>query len=334
MSCALSKKLTLVLAFCLGGASAAAAAPVTEIHYVMGTYFSITTDDLVESQARPLMRSCFNEARRLEAIFSRYDASSELSRLNARRERGPTRVGPELADLLERSLRLQTATAGRFDVTIGALTENSDMARMTAQTRPERRRMPALPGQEERARLITDRRVTIAPGVQLDFDGIAKGYTVDRCVALLRRAGVRRALLSLGESSQYALGAPLGAAAWLLAVRDLSGHRALGTLALHDQALSVSSAFTPGGHIAHIIDPRSGQRVGEPSIAVVVMESATDAEAWSKALLIERSAITAQPDDSPAALRITRRGIERIGRIPFTAYESPRQIEPDAEPFL
>jgi hypothetical protein len=43
---------------------------VTEIHYVMGTYFRITAED---ADARPALRRCFTEARRLERVFSRFD---------------------------------------------------------------------------------------------------------------------------------------------------------------------------------------------------------------------------------------------------------------------
>jgi thiamine biosynthesis lipoprotein len=314
-----------VFALLVALAGPATAAPVSEIHYVMGTYFSITIDDLAEQEARAAMRRCFSDARRLEGVFSRYDPSSELSQLNASNERGPIEVSADLADLLARSLHLRTATNGTFDVTIGALTP---LLRGGVSTRATHASTD--PSGQERARFLADGRLVVAPGAQLDFDGIAKGYAVDRCVTLLRAHGVRRALLSLGESSQYAIGHPNGAKGWTVTVRDLSGNHALGTLALRDQALSVSSAFPRERHVAHIIDPRSGEPIRHPSIAVVVTDSATDAEAWSKALLING----AGSSRSPAALRVTRQGVERLGKIAFTAYESPQPIGAEAERFL
>lgn len=314
-----------VFALLVAATYPAVAAPATEIHYTMGTYFSITIDGLAEEKARGLMRRCFNGTRRLEDVFSHYDRSSELSRLNARREEGPIEVSATLADLLARSIHLSTVTAGAFDVTIGALTSIRDSSRV------ERR--PALTNDESpRVRFMNDGLLAIAQGVQLDFDGIAKGYAVDRCAALLRAGGVQHALLNLGESSQYAIGAPIGAKAWTVNVRDLTGHNALGTLALRDQALSVSSALTRERHVAHIINPRTGRPLREPSIIVVVTDSATDAEAWSKALLISGVAGPAGSKNRPTGLRITRHGVERFGEIAFTAYDSPRRIGADAEP--
>jgi thiamine biosynthesis lipoprotein len=129
-------------------------------------------------------------------------------------------------------------------------------------------------------------RVRIAPGTRLDFDGIAKGYAVDACVARLRAARVRRAFVSFGESSLYALGAPPTAAAWEVAVRGLDPDAAVGTLHLRDQAVSVSGTRSASGRRGTIVDPTSGNVLDSDRVAVVVAASATDAEAYSKALLV------------------------------------------------
>ena len=52
----------------------------TQVHYVMGTYLRITADG---DGAAAGMAACFREAARLEHVFSRFDGTSELSRLNA-----------------------------------------------------------------------------------------------------------------------------------------------------------------------------------------------------------------------------------------------------------
>jgi thiamine biosynthesis lipoprotein len=96
--------------------------------------------------------------------------------------------------------------------------------------------------------------------------------------------------VSLGESSVYALGRPSGAPHWTVAVRGVRPDEAVGSLALRDQAISVSATFgergPAAGRAGHIVDPRSGRALGEEAVGVVVAPSATDAEAWSKALLV------------------------------------------------
>jgi FAD:protein FMN transferase len=262
----------------LGGT--ALAAPVTEVHYVMGTLYRITVD----AGARPAMRACFQDARRLEDVFSRFLAASELSRVNETAGR-PRRVSPDFARLFAESEHLSALTDGAFDVTIGPLTAlwRRDGAAPTAR-------------QVSAARThVGAGRATLAGGVlslpagaRLDFDGIAKGYAVDRCVELLRAAGVERALVSLGESSLYGLGVPEDAPDWAFAVRGADPEQAVGVLHLKDAAASVSSVFAAGERraVGHIVDPRSGKPLVRKAIAVAIAPTATAAEAYTKALLL------------------------------------------------
>jgi hypothetical protein len=57
-----------------------------------------------------------------------------------------------------------------------------------------------------------------------------------------------------------------------------------------DEGLSVSATFGGAGRrgraAGHVVDPRTGAALAEPAVAAVVSASATDAEAWSKALLL------------------------------------------------
>lgn len=320
----------------------ASAEAITEVHYVMGTYFTITIDHPDPVAGRTAMRRCFTAAREGERRFSRFDPTSELSRLNATVDGGAVTVSPEMAALLRRAMLLQTATAGSFDVRVGALTQLwRTVATWPTQAIIDRARPSASEPLELRGRTLLRTR-----GVRIDLDGIAKGWAVDRCVARLRAAGITRALLSLGESSLYAVGAPAGARGWELILRSLDVSRALGTLTLRDQAASVSAVFgherrVGGRHVGHIVDPRTGWPLTTPAMAVVVSATATDAEAYSKAFLIsgrlplENSETRQSPTASrpfTGALLVRPNGVERTGAIAFTPFRPARPISAAAEP--
>src|SRR5262249_40853922 len=155
-----------------------------------------------------------------------------------------------------RSLALGAATGGVFDVTVGPLTElwRGGAARPTPEeVVAARRRVGA-------AHVRLDgRRLVLPAGHRLGFDGIAKGWAVAGGVARLRAAGIRRALVSLGESSVYALGAPAGERAWALEVRGVEPDEAVGVLRLRDEGLSVSATFGGSGRegraAGHVVDP-------------------------------------------------------------------------------
>jgi len=281
------------------------AASVTEIHYAMGTYLAITVQGVAQARAREVMRGCFAEARRLEAVFSRYDPLSELSRLNASIAPASS-VSDDMADLVRRSSALRAATDGAFDVSIGGLTA---LWRTTAQ-RPPAGVLAREGGQPNRVRLRGRTLTRSAAAVQLDFDGVAKGYAVDRCVTGLRSAGIGRALINFGESSQYALGVPEGEPGWSIAVRGSDPDTIIGTVRLRDEALSASAVFgherTLGGRrVGHIINPASGEPLESDALALVVASDATTAEAFSKAVLIWGEA-TSSPRSLSAKLAASR----------------------------
>jgi thiamine biosynthesis lipoprotein len=114
------------------------------------------------------------------------------------------------------------------------------------------------------------------PGVELDLGGIAKGYAVDRAIALLEQRQVAAALVSAGGSTIYGLGAPPGLAGWDVTIQDpLDSRKTAITVSLKDRAVSVAGrsekSFESGGvRYSHIMDPRSGRPVqGMLSVAVL-----------------------------------------------------------------
>jgi len=267
-------RLPVLLAALALHAVTASAASTTQVHWVMGTYLRISAEGAGAARA---MQTCFATARRLDAVFSRYDTTSELSRLGAARA---LTASPELTDLLERSLQLGRRTGGAFDVTAGAL-----IALWRREEPPTPSAIAA--ARATRAGVTRDgSQLRLGLGTELDFDGIAKGYAVDACVTALRASGVQRAFVSFGESSLYALGTSPDGAPWPVSVRGLDPDMAVGTLHLRDQAVSVSSSRGASRRQRVIVDPASGQALDEPRVAVVVTAFATDAEAYSKALLI------------------------------------------------
>ncbi|MFN8628701.1 MAG: FAD:protein FMN transferase [Candidatus Binatia bacterium] len=315
------------------------AVSVTEIHYVMGTYFRVTAEDPDPARARAAMRACFVIAREVDRRFSRFDPSSELSEVNASAAgSGPLVVSEEMAALLRRALMLQARTDGAFDIGVGALTQLwRTSTGWPSRAAIDAARQSAGAGAFELIGTTLIRK----PGVLLDVDGVAKGWAVDRCAERLRAAGVRQALVNLGESSLYAVGAAHDTPGWDVTVRGLDDVTVVGTMTLRDEAVSVSSVFghsrrIGSGRVGHLVDPRSGQALRAPAIAVVVAPSATDAEAFSKALLVEPDTQGGDSrwanDPSVSTVLIAPDRIRQTGRAIFHPYKTPRPVGAAAEP--
>jgi thiamine biosynthesis lipoprotein len=255
----------------------------------MGTVLEIT---LHGEDAPEALEALFEQARQLDALMSRYDPDSDVSRLNRTAGVGPQEVDPRVNELLQKAVALSNLTRGSFDVTIGPL--------VALWIDAAERGIPpsAADLAVARSRVGVDHLIFYAdgsvelsdPGARIDLGGIAKGYALDRMRSLLRKRGIRQALLNFGQSSIWAMGAPPDAAGWRLLVRG-PGEGFLGVVRLEDQALSVSGSLGQwveigGRRYGHVLDPRSGRPLTRQRQALVVAQSATLAEALSKALLI------------------------------------------------
>ncbi len=257
---------------------------------VMGTVLEVTLADAAEPG---LLQSLFARASELERICSRFDPASALSRLNAQAGRGAQRVPPELARLLAMSVGYARRTDGAFDVTLGPLFELWSEAGRRNRL-PDRAELASARARVGSAKIRVRREEgtaeLLAEGMSLDLGGIAKGFALDTLEAMLRERGVDSALLSFGQSSVQALGAPSGEPGWRVLLRDAEDGFA-GVLTLRDQALSVSGSLgqsfeIEGRRYGHVLDPRSGQPLVTRRLAAVVARSGTQAEALSKGLLV------------------------------------------------
>ena len=78
-------------------------------------------------------------------------------------------------------------------------------------------------------------------GMQLNLNAVGKGYALDRMARVLRKGGVRHALLSAGGSSVVAVGGRRGG--WPIDIRSpLVSRSPVARLRLHDGALGTSGA--------------------------------------------------------------------------------------------
>lgn len=233
----------------------------------MGTFFEIEVR-MFETQTRDVLdwiEESRTEIARLERIYSRHDPTSELSILNRQRaERSDRREthspSPELAALLAESGRLNRETNGAFDVAID----------------------PS----------------------NFDLDAISKGAVLDHLRArFAARFADAAALFSFGQSSVAAIGDPDGRG-WRMVLQSRDPDRGfLGEVRLQDQCLSMSSSLgrvesTDSAVGSHVIDPRTGRSVAGAIEAVVVSDSALQADAWSTVLLV-LGRIPHEFDESP-----------------------------------
>lgn len=242
------------------------------------------------------------ELQRLCDVLTRFDPGSELERMN---DAGGGRVGPELLELLEQSLRSFEATEGRFDVGVGAHLlaagydrTYDDLAHLDDDEREQLVRSATheagARGSIEASRVapftLRDGEVTLRAGIRVDLGGIAKGWSADRVARELHASTGASTLVSLG--GDIAVQVSEGDRPWPIAVE--TGSEGSITLALAHGGLATSGwqgrmwrtgADGEVGH--HLIDPATG-RPARSDVAriTVIADTCMDAEVWTTALML------------------------------------------------
>jgi len=259
--------------------------------HAMGTSVWLLLPNSRARLAIDAIRGLFGE---WEQRLSRFLPESELSQLN-RRAGEPVQVSALLFAVLSAALAAARATHGLFDPTmqkqIVALGYDRSFEELPTVTSPwsDNARASAPGGGWRHIHIDrSDRRVTLPPGIGLDFGGIAKGMAVDASIVRLRDLGVESALVSAGGDLAV-LGQMPDADAWPIAVagRDIGW-----ALPLRSGALATSGIarlrWLRGGHERHhLLDPRTGTSAASDLWSVsVVADRCEQAEVAAKVAFV------------------------------------------------
>lgn len=260
-----------------------------------------------KAEGQDLLREVRAEIDRLENIFSLYRSRSALVQLNAAGILADPE--PDLLALMTMASKIHTASDGAFDPTI------QPAWRVYAENRGK---PPAAVIASVRPALGWDKvsyspdRIILPDGGGLTFNGIAQGYVTDAAVGLLRRAGLRHALVEAGEIS--ALGSSPSGDPWSVRIENMPVDEGV---RLKDNAVATSATdgtlFSSAGP-GHIVDPATGRAGRSPWRQVsVVHPSAAMADGLSTAcVLMNASDIAGMIGGFPGASFL---GADRHGEV-------------------
>ncbi|MGH9441620.1 MAG: FAD:protein FMN transferase [Thermoanaerobaculia bacterium] len=250
---------------------------------LMGGFGSIDfIDGRGPERAREIARAAEDEARRIEVKFSRYRESSIVSEINRNAGRTPVAVDEETETLIGSALDLSRLTGGRFDPTVGVLRRTWDFR---AGRVPSEEEIGALlPLIDASAVATRDRTVFLRrEGMEIDLGGVGKEHAVDRVALLLRREGVRNAIVNFAGDVRT-LGARGDGRPWSVGVLDprAPGKCRFAVRPLADAGIATSGDYErgfvkDGTRYHHILDARTGWPVRGLASATVVAGSASRA---------------------------------------------------------
>jgi len=235
----------------------------------MGSELRLTawTDD--EPLASAAFDAVFAEFDRLESLMSPWREGSDVKRLNDAAGDHRVSVSPEVREVIQAARQISEWTGGKFDITIGALSDlwrfDHDQDNRIPDREQVRRRLPlidyrALEVNDEDGSAYLPRR-----GMRVTLGGIGKGYAIDRAISIVRGRGLRDFMIQAG-GVLYVAGTKAGRP-WRLGIQDPRAQLerdVFATVDLSDSTFSTSGdyerSFVRGGRrYHHIIDPSTGE---------------------------------------------------------------------------
>jgi FAD:protein FMN transferase len=275
----------------------AAAAPgkLTYTGQAMGTYVTVWFWTDQESAAAKAAESVFAEMKRLDETMTTWTDTSEVSKVNAGAGKKPVAVGAETYAVVERAVDISKKSGGVFDISVGAFKGVWKFDQDVDGT------LPAEADVKERLKLVGYKDIVLdkkkrtvflkRAGMYINLGGIAKGYAVDKCAALLTKAGFKDFMIQAG-GDMYVAGKK-GKDPWIVGIRDPRGERdeMFAMMPIENHSFSTSGDYErgfvkDGTRYHHILDPRDGQPAHASRSVTIRAKDAFTADAWSKVMFI------------------------------------------------
>jgi FAD:protein FMN transferase len=300
--------------------------------FVFGTRVEVSIYGERDERARQGVAAVMQEFQRLHDLLHAWKPSA-LSEINSAFAQGKSvTVTPELAAMLRDAAQLAAQSDNLFNPAIGNMVQlwgfHADEFKPTL---PDEKQLNILVAANPNMHdiVFTSQKDSVKISsrnrkVQLDLGGYAKGYALDRAVALLQQQDIHNALINIG-GNVMAMGTH-GSRAWRVGIQHPRKPGPLATLELRDgEAIGTSGDYQryfelAGKRYCHLIDPRSGQPVQGVEAVTVLTHGAHAgvlSDADSKPLFVAGSAgwlAAAQKMHIDQALLI-----DETGRVHLTA---------------
>ncbi|WP_352396829.1 FAD:protein FMN transferase [Aminobacterium colombiense] len=267
--------------------------PLEQTSYALGTilHFQIWGKDANQALEKALSR-----IHDIEVHMSTHDPNSDIYKVNVSSGSSFVPVHEDTFYVVEKAIDYAYKSSGTFEPTIGGLVNLWGIGT------PEER----LPSQEEIANAVSligyeevqlDRKnMSIRlprSGQHLDLGGIAKGYAADEVVAILKRKGIKSALVDLGGNI-FALGTKPDSTLWNIGVQNPLEPRGqyLGVLRVSNKSVVTSGNYErffekDGKRYHHIFDPATGYPAESGLLSVTILsDRSIDGDALSTALFV------------------------------------------------
>ena len=260
--------------------------------YAQGTYYSIIYYD---AQERHFQNDIDSLLRSFDLSVSTYVDESIITRIN----RNDTAVVADeiFIEIFNKAMAVSKLTNGAFDVTVAPLVNAwgfgfTDRMKIDSAIVDSLRQYVGY----DKISVVDGAVAKQMPEIQLDFNAIAQGYSVDLVAKYLKSKGIQRYLVDIG-GEVLAKGTKPDGKKWTVGIEkpteNVNDERRLNAIVeLKDEALATSGSYRKfyeenGVRYSHSIDPQTGFPVSHSVLSVSVKAAdCCTADAFATAFMI------------------------------------------------
>ena len=230
---------------------------------------------------------------RLNQSMSTYHPQSDISRIN-RGER--VQVDSLFRFMFEKSAQINRLTSGYFDPTVGILVDawGFGAESLNAFNAVQVDSLLEFVGFSKLSLTDTNELVKAYPGIRIDFNAIAKGYSVDLIKELFEENLLENFLIEVG-GELTSRGYAENNRRWKVAIQNPIETNSLhNEIFLTDKSLATSGNYRKfridpitGERYVHIINPLTGSPLSNNILsASVISDNCIEADAWATSLMV------------------------------------------------
>jgi thiamine biosynthesis lipoprotein len=266
---------------------------LTHVGYAEGTTYKVVYQS---PQGEHYEKDIEQLLRRFDMSLSTYVPNSLISRIN---QNDPAVEADDFfRTVFDKSVEIHKASAGVFDITIAPIVNLWGFGFTSETPEHDPAKIDSLLQYVgmEKVRIDGKKVIKTNPGVMLDVNAIAKGYSVDVVADFLHRKACRNYLVEIG-GEVVARGVNASGKIWRVGIDRPADHALPGTefqaiISLNNRALATSGNYRrffeiDGVKYAHSIDVKTGYPVRHNLLSVTILAAdCITADAWATTCMV------------------------------------------------
>ncbi|MER2997895.1 FAD:protein FMN transferase [Pontibacter populi] len=261
---------------------------------LMGTRFELVAVSENEQLATKAIDAGVDEIKRIEALISEWQPTSQTSAINRAAGSMPVSVDPELYDLIVRSIKVSKLTSGAFDISFAAAYKLWKFdGSMTKMPPPEEVAASVKHIGYERIILDPNNHSVFLkdPEMKIGFGAIGKGYAANRARDVMRKMGIQAGVVN-AAGDMITWGKQPDGQHWYVGIADpAEKDKVFSWLTASETAIVTSGDYEKfvvidGKRYGHIIDPRTGYPASGLKSVTIICPDAELADALATATYV------------------------------------------------